>query len=143
MASKKTGNKTGQEKDRTAHWQHTWVKRVLRGNYSPFEKLLFMRIKSFGRSGCWMQNETLMDEFSCKRRVITKALTNLWEGDELTITGWNGHGRRIYAKHDPEVRQAIKDWYFKALQTGKVASKEDFFRQKRIRGYTTVQEIGR
>ncbi|MBA7572067.1 hypothetical protein ES708_13842 [subsurface metagenome] len=62
MANEKTPQKSGTGEERKAYWQKMWVTRVMRGGYSSFEKLLFMRINSFGVPGCWMENETIAED---------------------------------------------------------------------------------
>ena len=137
MAGKRPANKTGQGKDRKAHWQQPWVECVLQGTYSNFEKLLFMLVTRFGKDGCWMVNETIMEELKCSDRYVQQALTRLWRGGELIITGWNGHGRKIYAARNPEVLAAMNVRYEEARRKGKVKDKNDYQRYERFRCQAT------
>jgi len=137
MPTKKAGNKTGHEKGHTSNWEQPWVLRVKHGKYSIFEKFLFVRVTSFGKPGCWMTNRVLMAEFNVSERYIRHAITRLWEGGELIITGWNGHGRVIYAAHNPEVLTAMNQRYENDKREGKVVDKADYQLKKRFRGYVT------
>jgi len=135
MANEKTTGKAGSRKEHKAHWQQPWAQRVLQGNYSSFEKLLFMRIASFGAAGCWMRNEVLMAELNrCERNVRT-AIAKLWEGKEFWITGWDSHKRCIYAMKNPEVVAMVEEKYRAAVKAGKVADKNDFYIKNKSRGY--------
>lgn len=143
MTNEKTAKKTGSGKEYKAHWQQPWVQRVLRRPYSPFEKLLFMRIASFGAKGCTMYNRTLALELGCSERYVKRGVTKLWMGKEFWITGWDSRNRCIYAHHNPEVA-AMAEAMFKAeRKDGKVTDKDDFYRQHKMRGYATVNNSTR
>jgi len=137
MAGEKPVKKTGHEKDRRAYFEQPWVECVLEGNYSAFEKLLFVRMASFGKAGCWMPNETLMRKTNHSRTQVKGAITNLWEGGELIITGWNNQSRTIYAKRNPEVLADMNVRYENARAKGKVKDKIDYQRYERFRGFDT------
>lgn len=141
MAKQNTRRKTGSSTEHKAYWQQPWVQRVLQGNYSSFEKMLFMRIASFGSDGCWMKNGTFMAEFCKSESPIRKAITNLWKGNELWITGWNSSRRRIFVTHNPEVVAMAEAWYKTQLKDGKVTDKSDFYQKNKTRGYTTPSKV--
>ncbi len=137
MAKKKTQSQTGSSTEHKAYWQMHWVKKVLCGEYSAFARLLFMRIASFGVSGCWMENVTLAAEFGITERYVQMLLTELWIGGELWITSWNSGKRKIYAVRNPEVVAMAKAWCKQECGDGKVTDKADFYRKLKSRGYTT------
>ncbi len=137
MAGKTTGNKTGQDKDRRPYFEQPWVECVLEGTYSAFEKLLFVRMASFGKAGCWMPNETLMRKTNHSRTQVKGAITKLWEGGELIITGWNNQSRTIYAARNPEVLAEMNVRYENERAKGKVKDKDDYQGIKRFRGFGT------
>ncbi|GAI42279.1 unnamed protein product, partial [marine sediment metagenome] len=143
MAKQRTGRKAGTQKDKTAYWELPWVKKVMQGQYSFYDKLLFMRMASFGVGGCWMDNETLADRLGCCERYVTEGIANLWDGGELWITGWNSSKRRIYAVRNPEVVAMATAWYQKECKAGKVTDKADFYRKMRSRGSTTWNDSTR
>ncbi len=140
MAKTATSRNGQSETGHKAYWLKPWVQRVMQGNYSKFEKLVFMRIASFGADGCWMKNETFMVEFSSSERPIRRAITALQKGGEFWITGWNSSRRRIYATHNPEVKAMAETRYKAELKAGKVTDKADFYRKTKTRGYTTPQK---
>ncbi len=105
------GNRPEQKTRRvthTAYWQQSWMTKVLSNGYCSFAKLLFMRISSFGEKGCWMNNETLSEEFNRSERTIRRAVSSLWRSGDLVITGWNGHGRKMYAAGNEKARAALE-----------------------------------
>jgi hypothetical protein len=137
MANDETPKKSGSGTEHKAHWQQPWAQRVLQGQYSPFEKLLFMRAASFGAKGCIMYSRTLARELGCCERYVREGIAKLWKGGELWITGWDSRNRTIYAIHNPEVVAMAKARYKAELKDGKVADKDDFYRKNKTRGYTT------
>ena len=141
MAQKKTTKKSGSGNGHKAYWQQPWVQRVLQGNYSSFEKLLFMRIASFGPGGCWMKNKTLMAEFRRSESTIQQAITRLCEGNEFWITGWDSTSRMIYAHHNPEVIAMAEEMYRAEIKAGTVKDKDDFYVKNKTRRYKTQSEM--
>ena len=138
----KTG-KVGNGQTDTGHkafYQQPWVQRVLQGNYSPFAKLLFIRIASFGAHGCWMKNENLKAEFGRSESTIQQAITNLWKGNEFWITGWDSTKRHIYAVQNPEVRESAEERYKAKLKAGKVTNKKDYYLKIKSREHPTPQK---
>ena len=140
MAKQRTAGNVETKAGHIAYWKQPWVQRVMQGNYSSFEKLLFMRVASFGRDGCWMHNEALIIELGRCERTIRTAIANLCEGREFWITGWDSHKRCIYANKNPEVQRMVKARYEAELKVGKVKDKDDFYRKLKSRGYTTLQK---
>lgn len=138
----KTGtSRNGQaESGHKAYWKQPWAQRVLKGNYNSFEKLLFMRIASFGADGCWMKNQTLATEIGCCERYVREGIANLWKGREFWITGWDSTKRRIYAHHNPEVKAMAEERYQAELKAGTVKDKRDFYIKNKTRGYKTPQK---
>jgi len=143
MANEKTTGKSGSRTEHKAYWQKPWAKRVLMGNYSSFEKLLFMRIASFGAEGCWMKNKTFMAELRRSESTIQQAITKLCDGKELWITGWDSTKRCIYAHHNPEVIAMAEARYKAERKAGKVTDKNDFYMKNKTRGYETVNDSAR
>ena len=137
MAKQRTARNAESRAGHIAYWKQPWVQRVLQGNYSSFEKLLFMRVASFGRDGCWMHNEALIVELGRCERTIRTAIAHLWEGKDFWITGWDSHKRCIYATHNPEVVAMAEERYRAELKAGKVKDKSDFYTKNKTRGYTT------
>ncbi len=140
MAKQNTRRKTGTSTERKAYWQQPWVMRVLQGNYSSFDKMLFMRMVSFGADGCWMKNWTLMGEFRRCESTIQQSITRLWKGGDFWITGWDSTKRCIYAMNNPEVIAMAEARYKAELKDGKVTDKSDFYLKNKTRGYKTPQE---
>jgi len=129
---------TGQVKKKgVAYWQEKWVTNVLANGHSPQAKLLFMRIASFGESGCWMNNETFSDEFNRSNRTIRRAITSLWSKGDIIVTGWNGHGRKIYASGHPRVQPELMRLYEECKKKGKVETIEDYRDRIRLRRWKT------
>ncbi|MBA7518888.1 hypothetical protein ES705_10962 [subsurface metagenome] len=143
MAGKKQANKTGQEKDRTPYWKQPWVECVMSGGYSQGDKLLFMRVLSFAPGYCSMTNETIMDELGCSRNTISDSITRLYKGGDLMVTGWNGHGRRLWAIKVPGVRENLQEWQKSLTKSGKVTDTASFLRKIRYRQMITTQKLGR
>jgi len=135
-SSRKTQTDTGYK----AFYQQPWVQRVLQGNYSPFAKLLFIRVASFGASGCWMKNENLKAEFGRSESTIQQAITKLWKGNEFWITGWNSTKRHIYAVQNPEVRVSVEERYKVELKAGHVTDKQDYYLKIKSREHPTPQK---
>ena len=133
MYQKTVGKTLVASQPKVAFWQTHWVTKVMRGDYSPLERLLFLRIASFGERGCWMTNETLMWELNCTERPLNKGITKLWEGGEFIVTGWDGHGRRLFAAECPGVREEINEWSKRLIKTKKVANMEEFLKKVRLR----------
>lgn len=135
--SNNKGKTTGKVKKKgVAYWQEKWVTNVLANGHSPQAKLLFMRIASFGESGCWMNNETFSDEFNRSDRTIRRAITSLWSKGDIIVTGWNGHGRKIYASGHPKVRSALNALYDATRLSGKVDNVEQYKAKVRLRTKT-------
>jgi len=118
---------------RTAYWQQKWMTKVLSDGHCSFAKLLFMRIASFGERGCWMTNETIGEEFNRSESTIRRAITSLWEGGDLIVTGWNGHGRKMYAAGNPKVREELNRGCVEALAKGKIKSQSEYLTKIRLR----------
>ncbi len=135
MAKPRTPRNAESRAGHIAYWKQPWVQRVLQGTYSSFDKMLFMRIASFGADGCWMKNHTFMVEFRRSDSRVRRAITALWKGGEFWITGWDSTKRRIYATHNPEVKAMAEARYKAELKAGKVTDKSDFYRKNKTRGY--------
>lgn len=118
---------------RTAYWQERWMTKVLCDGHCSFAKLLFMRIASFGARGCWMTNETIAEEFNRSERTIRRAVSSLWSSGELIVTGWNGHGRKMYVAGDPKVREELNRGCAEALAKGKIKTNEEWLAKIRLR----------
>jgi len=127
-----TKAKAGRTKH-TAYWQQEWMTKVLSNGCCSFAKLLFMRIASFGERGCWMTNETLQEEFNRSESTIRRAITSLWSSGDLIITGWNGHGRKMYASSHPEVRPEIDRKMAEAIRKGRVKTNSEYLSKIRLR----------
>ena len=123
-----------------AHWQQDWMKKVLSNGHCSFAKLLFMRIASFGDRGCWMTNETLCEEFNRSESTIRRAITSLWSAGDLIITGWDGHGRKMYVTGDPRVRDKLNQGCKEAIATGKVQTSDQYLAKIRLRGAGSTVE---
>lgn len=125
---------TGQAmKKGVAYWQENWVIKVMANGHSPQAKLLFMRVASFGESGCWMNNETFSDEFGRSDRTIRRAITSLWSKGDIVVIGWNGHGRTLFAAGHPRVQDELMRRYGEAKKKGKVENIEEFRDRIRLR----------
>lgn len=133
MAERNKTRVGGAVKKREAYWQTDWITRVLSNGHNPQAKLLFMRIASFGEKGCWMNNETFSDEFNRSERTIRRSISSLWSKGDVIVTGWNGHGRTIYATGHPKVKEELNRRYYEALQKGKVQSQEEYLVKIRLR----------
>ena len=123
----------GAVKKGVAIWQTDWMTKVLSNGYNPQAKLIFMRIASFGERGCWMINETFQEEFGRSDRTIRRAISALWSKGDIIITGWNGHGRKIYAASHPKVRSTLNSLYNEARKAGKVETVEQYRAKTRMR----------
>jgi len=143
MAVKRTVKKTGHEKEYTAYWQQPWVQCVMKGEYSPGDKLLFMRALSFAPGHCWMSNETFMDELGCCKHTVSKSITNLWRGGEFLVTGWGGGRRRLWAIKAPGVKESLQDWEKTLKASGKVTDTASFLRKVKYRQIVAAQKPGR
>jgi hypothetical protein len=133
MSEKNTRQGNGAMKKGVAYWQQDWVIKVLSNGHSPQAKLLFMRIASFGEKGCWMNNETFSDEFNRSGRTIRRALTSLWSKGDVIVTGWNGHGRKIYATGHPRVQPELQRLYAECKKKGKVSTIPEYRQRLRMR----------
>lgn len=132
--AKSNGTKAkGGVRQHTAYWKQDWMTKVLSDGHCSFAKLLFMRIASFGERGCWMTNESLEEEFNRSESTIRRAVSSLWESGDLIITGWNGHGRKMYAAANPRVREELNRGCAEALGKGKVESQEEYLTKIRLR----------
>ncbi|KKN18850.1 hypothetical protein LCGC14_0951590 [marine sediment metagenome] len=138
MAEKKKIKTNGSMKKGVAYWQTDWVKRVLSNGHNPQAKLLFMRIASFGEKGCWMKNETLGEDFNRSDRTIRRAITSLWQKGDIIVTGWNGHGRTLYAAGHPMVLDKLMELYESAKQKGKVKDLSEYREKSRYRSKIKV-----
>jgi len=133
MSEKNHKKTNGAMKKGVAYWQTDWMKKVMSNGHNAQAKLIFMRIASFGESGCWMNNETLHEEFNRSDRTIRRAISSLWSKGDIIIMGWNGHGRKIYAAGHPNVKPEIKRQFFEYKAKGKVSTIEDWRKKVRMR----------
>lgn len=133
MAETKRPVKVGNGKARTAYWQQKYMTKVLCNGHCSFAKLLFMRIASFGERGCWMNNETLAEELGIHERTVRRAVSSLWESGDLVITGWDGHGRTMYAARHPKVSETLNKRYHEMRTRGKVETVEQWRAKVRLR----------
>ena len=133
MNGSKAVSKTGHGKDRRAYWQQAWMTKVLSNGYCSFAKLVFMRIASFGERGCWMTNETLSEEFNRSERTIRRAVSSLWSSGDLIITGWNGHGRKMYASGNPKVREELNRGCVEMMKKGRIKTNAEYLVRIRLR----------
>lgn len=117
----------------TAYWKQDYMREVLSNGYCSFAKLMFMRIASFGESGCWMNNETLAEEFNRSERTIRRAISSLWEKGDIIITGWDGHGRKMYARKNPRVMPILNEQFRTMVRIGKVKDLEEWYKKVRYR----------
>lgn len=124
---------TGAMRKGVAYWQVGWITKVLANGHNPQAKLLFMRIASFGEKGCWMNNETFSEEFNRSDRTIRRAITSLWSKGDVIVTGWNGHGRTIYAAGHPKVVEELNRRFYEAKKKGKVSDIEQYRDKIRLR----------
>lgn len=141
MAESNKTRRVGAVKKREAYWQTDWITRVLSNGHNPQAKLLFMRIASFGEKGCWMNNETFSDEFNRSERTIRRAITSLWSKGDVIVTGWNGHGRTVYAAGHPKVEEELNRRLQIALQKGKIKTKEEYTAKIRQRRKAPVETV--
>ena len=118
---------------RTAYWQQKYMTKVLCDGHCSFAKLLFMRIASFGERGCWMTNETLGEEFNRTDRTIRSAVSSLWQSGDLIITGWNGHGRKMYAAGNQKVKDELNMGYDRAMKKGRIKGFAEYCAKIRLR----------
>ena len=133
MQDQTSTKKNGAVKKGVAIWQTDWMTKVLSNGYNPQAKLVFLRIASFGERGCWMINETLSEEFGRSDRTIRRAISALWSKGDIIITGWNGHGRKIYAASHPKVHATLNGLYNEAKKAGKVETVEQYRAKARLR----------
>ena len=133
MSNNKQTKTRGAVKKQAAYWQEDWITKVLSNGYNAQAKLVFLRIASFGERGCWMINETLQEEFNRSDRTIRRAISSLWSKGDIIVTGWNGHGRKIYAAAHPKVRPTLNKQYNEARQSGKVETVEQYQAKIRLR----------
>lgn len=133
MAETSTAREKSGSKGHRAYWQQKYMTDVLCDGHCSFAKLLFMRIASFGERGCWMTNETLQEEFNRSESTIRRAVSSLWESGDLIVTGWNGHGRKMYAAGNPKVREELNRGCAEALMKGKIKSQEEYLTKIRLR----------
>lgn len=71
------------------------------------EKELLAHIYSFGRKGCWQNNETLGKMFFRKTRTMTNWIANLKKGGHILWVNGKGYYRTLYAKTHPDVKAAM------------------------------------
>lgn len=133
MSESNGTKKSGVAARHTAYWQQKWMTKVLSDGHCSFAKLLFMRIASFGERGCWMTNETLQEEFNRSESTIRRAVSSLWGSGDLIITGWNGHGRKMYAAANPKVKEELNGQCAEAIEKGKVKDFGEYLRKIRFR----------
>jgi uncharacterized protein YukE len=133
MAKTNIGQVIGAVKKQEGLWQAGWMTKVMSNGHNAQAKLIFMRIASFGESGCWMNNETLQGEFNRSEDTIRRAITSLWSKGDIIITGWNGHGRKMYAAGHPKVRPALNALYEQARRAGKTRSVDEYRKKIRFR----------
>lgn len=117
----------------TAYWQQQWMTKVLSNGCPTFAKLLFMRIASFGERGCWMNNETLGEEFNRSERTIRRAVSSLFENGDLVITGWSNQSRKMYAKRNPKVKDELNRGFDEAMKKGRIKDFEEYCAKIRLR----------
>jgi hypothetical protein len=133
MPTKRNGNTNGAMKKSTAVWQSSWMMKVMSNGYNAQAKLVFLRIASFGERGCYMNNETICEELGRSERTIRRAISALWSKGDLIITGWNGHGRKMYASKHPRVKAELNRQFYELQGKGKVASVEEWRKKARLR----------
>ncbi len=136
MPNNKVKTKGQAKKTGVAYWQENWITKVMANGHSTQAKLLFMRIASFGESGCWMNNETFGGEFHKSDRTIRRAITSLWSKGDIIVTGWNGHGRKIYATGHPRVQSELMRLYTECKKKGKVEDIEQYRERIRLRRWS-------
>ena len=137
MADKKSPKHNGAVKKGVAFWQTDWMTKVMSNGHNPQAKLIFLRIASFGASGCWMNNETFSDDFNRSGRTIRRAVSSLWSKGDIIIVGWNGHGRRMYASDHPDVKGELNAQFYQAKEKGKVKTVEEWRIKYRLRSPIT------
>ena len=133
MNGKTTLKISGAMKRQSETWQSDWMTKVLSNGYNSTAKLVFMRIASFGERGCWMINETFQEELGRSESTIKRSVSSLWSKGDIIITGWNGHGRKIYATSHPKVRSALNALYNEEKKSGKVKTVEQYQAKIRLR----------
>lgn len=133
MSEKTSTKNTGAVKKGKAFFQTDWMTKVMSNGHNAQAKLIFIRIASFGESGCYMNNETLQEEFNRSEDTIRRAITSLWSKGDIIVTGWNGHGRKMYASGHPKVKPALNALYELARRSGKVSSIEEYKNKVRFR----------
>jgi len=141
MAEKSKNRSNGAMKKGVAYYQTDWVTKVMANGHSPQAKLIFMRIASFGERGCWMNNETLQEEYNRCERTIRKSITSLWSKGDIIVTGWNGHGRKMYAAGHPKVKPEINRQYLELKAKGKIESREQFAAKVRMRLKAVIDRV--
>lgn len=137
MQEKTKRQTNGAVKKGVAYWQTGWMTKVLSNGYNAQAKLVFMRIASFGERGCWMNNETFQEEFNRSDRTIRRAISALWSKGDIIVTGWNGHGRKIYATGHPRVQPELMRLYTECRNKGKVEDLEQYRDRIRLRRKTS------
>jgi hypothetical protein len=75
------------------------------------EKLLLAHVHSFGRKGCWQNNETIGRMFFRRPRTISLWISNLKKGRHILWRHPKGFYRTLWAKSHPEVQVATKLLY--------------------------------
>lgn len=133
MSGNRVNQSNGAMKKNVAYWQNDWISRVMANGHNPQAKLLFMRIASFGEKGCWMNNETFCEDFNKSPRTIRRAITSLWSKGDVIVTGWDGHGRKIYASGHPKVKDELNQKFNKAMLKGKIKDREEYNAKIRLR----------
>ena len=133
MAGQTAKISNGAMKKNVPYLENDWMTKVMTNGHNNQAKLVFIRIASFGERGCWMNNETLCDYFHRSDSTIRRAITSLWNKGDIIVTGWNGHGRKIYAAGHPKVKPEINRQFFELKAQGKVATVEDWHKKVRMR----------
>jgi len=133
MSEKSSTKTNGAMKKGTAYWQTDWMTKVMSNGYNPQAKLMFLRIASFGESGCWMNNETFQEEFNRSESTIRRAISALWSKGDIIITGWNGHGRKLYAAGHPKVKPSLNAMFEQTKRKGKITTIEQYLDKIRLR----------
>jgi len=140
MSEKTAKRSNGAMKKQESYWQADWMTKVLSNGYNAQAKIVFMRIASFGERGCWMKNETLQEELGRSESTIRRAVSSLWTKGDIIVTGWNGHGRKMYAAGHPKVRPELNALYDAARLAGKVDTVEQYKSKVRLRVKTSDSE---
>ena len=141
MSRKKKSLNPGVMKKVMSIWQQVWVEQVVQNGFNPLTKLLFLRIASFGSAGCYMSNETLAKELGSNERSVRRAISALFDQDDLIITHWDGHGRTMYAKNQPHIRDGLNLIVQERLKNDRKETYEKLLAKMRIRGFDTRPDM--